>query len=48
MKVTYHISRADLRAKTPTVKNGKKIKTVHANQEVWSLVIALLQKAEIK
>ena len=48
MKVTYQISRAKLKAKAPATKSGKKFKTVHANHEMWALVITLLQKAEIK
>lgn len=48
MKVSYQISRAELKAKAPAVKNGKKFKTVHANHEVWALVVALLQKVEVK
>lgn len=48
MKVTYHISRAELKIKAPTTKSGKKIKSIQGNHEAWSLVIALLQKAEIK
>lgn len=48
MKVSYQISRAELKAKAPATKNGKKFKSVHANHEVWALVVALLQKAELK
>jgi len=48
MKVTYRISRSDLKAKATATKTGSKFKSVRANHEVWALVIALLQKAEIK
>ena len=48
MNVSYQISRAELKAKAPAAKNGKKFKSVHANHEVWALVVALLQKAELK
>lgn len=48
MKITYHISRADLKKRNSATKTGGKLKSVRTNHEVWSLVIALLQKAEIK
>ena len=48
MKVTYRISRSDLKAKATATKTGSKFKSVRADHEVWALVIALLQKAEIK
>ena len=48
MKIAYYISRSDLKAKATAAKTGRKFKSVRANHEVWALVIALLQKAEIK
>ena len=48
MKIAYYISRSDLKAKATAAKTGSKFKSVRANHEVWALVIALLQKAEIK
>lgn len=48
MKVTYHISRADLKKRASATKTGSKFKSVRPNHEVWALVVALLQKAEIK
>ena len=48
MKVAYHISRANLKKRNSAAKTGSKFKSVRANHEVWALVTALLQKAEIK
>ena len=48
MKVTYRISRSALKVNPVATKTGSKFKSVRASHEVWALVIALLQKAEIK